>query len=169
MPKHFSPEIKIRALALYIKGDQSAREISEQLFDEFTTEIKPSTIYLWARQNDWELEKKEVEVKAIEQVKESSGQRFARIQEEHLQEYGQLREKAAHDLDVLPFDKAFDAAKALDMGIKGERQIMEGMINLQFVQNVLSVLVEEISDEALLRTLAQRLRSLIQTQEPTLQ
>ena len=55
------------------------------------------------------------------------------------------------------------------MGIKGERQIMEGMINLQFVQNVLSVLVEEISDEALLRTLAQRLRSLIQTQEPTLQ
>ena len=70
---------------------------------------------------------------------------------------------------MLPFDKAFDAAKALDMGIKGERQIMEGMINLQFVQNVLSVLVEEISDEALLRTLAQRLRSLIQTQEPTLQ
>ena len=127
MPKHFPPEIKTRALELYIIGDKSAREISEQLFDEFTTEIKPSTIYLWARQNEWDVEKKEVE------------------------------------------DKAFEAAKALDMGIIGERQIMEGMIYLQFVQNVLSVLVEEISDEALLRTLAQRLRSLIQTQEPTLQ
>ena len=168
MPKHFPPEVKTRALELYIKGDLSAREIAEQLWDEFTTEIKPSTIYLWARQNSWAIDKKEVEVKAIEQVKESSGQRFARIQEEQLQEYGQLREKAAHDLDVLPFDKAFDAAKALDMSIKGERQIMEGMINLQFVQNVLAVLVEEISDEVLLRKLAQRLRSLIQTQEPVI-
>ena len=168
MPKHFPPEVKTRALELYIKGDLSAREIAEQLWDEFTTEIKPSTIYLWARQNSWAIDKKEVEVKAIEQVKESSGQRFARIQEEHLQESGQLRENAAHDLDVLPFDKAFDAAKALDMSIKGERQIMEGMINLQFVQNVLAVLVEEISDEVLLRKLAQRLRSLIQTQEPVI-
>ena len=168
MPKHFPPEVKTRALELYIKGDLSAREIAEQLWDEFTTEIKPSTIYLWARQNSWAIDKKEVEVKAIEQVKESSGPRFARIQEVHLQEYGQLREKAAHDLDVLPFDKAFDAAKALDMSIKGERQIMEGMINLQFVQNVLAVLVEEISDEVLLRKLAQRLRSLIQTQEPVI-
>ena len=51
MPKHFPPEIKTRALELYIIGDKSAREISEQLFDEFTTEIKPSTIYGQDRMN----------------------------------------------------------------------------------------------------------------------
>ena len=55
MPKSFDPDIKNRALELYIQGDQSAREIVEQLWDEFTTEIKPSTIYLWARQNDWDI------------------------------------------------------------------------------------------------------------------
>ena len=49
------------------------------------------------------------------------------------------------------------------MSIKGERTVMEGMINLQFVQNVLAVLVEEVSDDALLSKIANRLRGLIQT------
>ena len=73
-----------------------------------------------------------------------------------------------HDLDHLPFDKAFEAAKALDLSIKGERTVMEGMINLQFVQNVLNVLVEEIPDEDLLRKVAFRLKALIQIEEPSL-
>ena len=168
MPKSFDPDIKNRALELYIRGDQSAREIVEQLWEEFTTEVKPTTIYMWARENGWDNHKVEVQTKAIEQIKESSGQQFTRIQQEHLQEYGQLRQKAAHDLDYLPFDKAYDAAKALDLGIKGERTVMEGMINLQFVQNVLNVLVEEVADEALLRKIAFRLKALIQTQEPSI-
>jgi len=168
MPKSFDPDIKNRALELYIRGDQSAREIVEQLWEEFTTEVKPTTIYMWARENGWDNHKVEVQTKAIEQVKESSGQHFTRIQQEHLQEYGELRQKAAHDLDHLPFDKAYDAAKALDLGIKGERIVMEGMINLQFVQNVLGVLVEEISDEDLLSKIAFRLKALIQTEESSI-
>lgn len=163
MPKHFAPEIKTRALELYIQGDQSAREITEQLFDEFVTEVKPSTIYLWARQEGWGDVANEVKADAIQQVKESSSQRMARVQEEHLDQYEGLRQKAGSALEVLPFDKAFDAAKALDMSIKGERTVMEGMINLQFVQNVLAVLVEEVSDDALLSKIANRLRGLIQT------
>ena len=70
-----------------------------------------------------------------------------------------------HSLDHLVFDKAFDAAKVLDLSIKGERQVIDGMINLQFVQNVLSVLVDEINDEDVLRRIAGRLKSLIQTEE----
>jgi len=165
MPKSFSPEVKNRALELYLRDDKSAREIVEQLWTEFDVSVKATTIYMWARENGWDNDKIEVKTKAIEQVKESSGQRFVRIQQEHLQEYGQLRQKAVHELDHLPFDKAFDAAKALDLSIKGERTVMEGMINLQFVQNVLRVLVEEISDEDLLRKVAFRLKSLTQTEE----
>jgi len=168
MPKSFRPEVKTRALELYLNDDKSAREIAEQLWSEFDVSVKATTIYMWARENGWDNDKVEVQVKAIEQVKESSGKRFTRIQQEHLQEYGQLRQKAVHDLDHLPFDKAFDAAKALDMGIKGERTVMEGMINLQFVQNVLTVLVEEISDEELLRKVAFRLKALIQIEEPSI-
>ena len=151
MPKSFGPEVKTRALELYLPNDKSAREIAGMLWEEFEVDVKPTTIYMWARENSWDEHKEEVKAQAIQQVKESSGQR--------------MREKAARELNHLGFDKAFDAAKALDMGIKGERQIMEGMINLQFVQNVLNVLVEEISEEEVLRKIATKLRALIQTGE----
>jgi len=166
MPKSFSPEIKMRALALYLPGDKSAREIVDQLWEEFTIEVKATTIYLWAKQNEWEEDRVEVQTNALQKVKESSGQKFARVQSEHLDEYAQLRQKAVGELGHLSFDKAYDAAKALDLGIKGERQVMEGMINMQFVQNVLSVLVEEVSDEELLRKIAFRLKALIRIEEP---
>ena len=165
MPKSFGPEVKTRALELYLPNDKSAREIAGMLWEEFEVDVKPTTIYMWARENSWDEHKEEVKAQAIQQVKESSGQRIARLQEEHADEYTRLREKAARELNHLGFDKAFDAAKALDMGIKGERQIMEGMINLQFVQNVLNVLVEEISEEEVLRKIATKLRALIQTGE----
>lgn len=168
MPKQFPPEIKERALGLYIKGDKSAREIAEILWDDFTIEVKPSTIYLWARDGDWGVQQVEVRVEAINKIKESEGQRFARTQREHLDTYESLRHKAGHELEHLNFDKASDAAKALDMGIKGEREVIKGMVNLQFVQNVLSVLVEEINDEDTLKRIAGRLKSLIQTEEPAL-
>ena len=63
------------------------------------------------------------------------------------------------------FDRPFDAAKALDIGIKGERVVMEGMINLQFVQDIMSVLVEEINDSDVLQRVAFKLKALIQTQD----
>lgn len=168
MPKQFPPEIKERALGLYIKGDKSAREIAEILWDDFATEVKPSTIYLWARDGEWGVQQVEVRTEAIQKVKETEGQRFARTQQEHLNTYESMRHKAGHELEHLNFDKASDAAKALDMSIKGEREVIKGMINLQFVQNVLSVLVEEINDEDTLKRVAGRLKGLIQTEEPSL-
>ena len=165
MPKQFPPEIKERALGLYIKGDKSAREISEMLWDDFAVEVKPSTIYLWAREGEWGTQQVEVRIEAINKIKESEGQRFARTQQDT---YESLRHKAGHELEHLNFDKASDAAKALDMGIKGEREVIKGMVNLQFVQNVLSVLVEELNDEDLLKRVAGRLKALIQTEEPSL-
>ena len=168
MPKQFSPEIKNKALALYIKGDKSAREITEVLWEDFAIAVKPSTIYMWAREGDWGIQQSEVRVEAIEKIKESEGQRYARTQREHLDTYESMRHKAGHELEHLNFDKAFDAAKALDMSMKGEREVIKGMINLQFVQSVLSVLVEEINDETTLKKIAVRLKGLIQTEEHSL-
>ena len=119
MPKQFSPEIKNKALALYIKGDKSAREITEVLWEDFSIAVKPSTIYMWAREGDWGIQQSEVRGEAIEKIKESEGQRFARAQREHLDTYESMRHKAGHELEHLNFDKAFDAAKALDMSMKG--------------------------------------------------
>ena len=165
MPKQFPLEVKDRALSLYLEGDKSAREIAEILWEEHEIEVKPPTIYAWAREGEWGIQQGEVRTQALESIRESEGQRFARVQREHLDNYESLRHKAENALDHLVFDKAFDAAKVLDLSIKGERQVIDGMINLQFVQNVLSVLVDEINDEDVLRRIAGRLKSLIQTEE----
>ena len=63
-------------------------------------------------------------------------------------------------LDAL--DKAYDAAKALDIAIKGERTIMSGLVSLQFIQDVMNVLVDEISDSDVLGRVAIKLKALIE-------
>ena len=72
-----------------------------------------------------------------------------------------MRHKAGAALGVLQFDRAYDAAKVLDMSIQGERKVMEGMINLQFVQSVLNILVEEVSDQDTIQRIAGKLKSLV--------
>ena len=164
MPKKFADEIKDTALKLFLEG-ASVPSIASSLSQQYNIDIKNSTIYAWKHQNKWKEDKLDARTAAIDIVKESETQRYARIQQEHLDDYGSLRKKAALELGGHTFDRPFDAAKALDIGIKGERIVMEGMINLQFVQDIMGVLVEEINDPDLLTRVAFRLKSLIQTQE----
>ena len=63
------------------------------------------------------------------------------------------------------FDRAFEAVKALDIGIQGERKVMEGMINLQFIQDVLNILVEEIEDEQIIHSIASKLKLLVTSRD----
>ena len=167
MPKVYDQEIKLKAMKLWVQGI-SGPKIVAQINHEFTSDVKIPTLYTWAKQYKWNEQKNMARTEAMVQIQESEGQRFVRVQSEHLTEYEGLRHKANDALGILQFDKAFDAAKALDMSIQGERKVMEGMINLQFVQNVLNVLVEEIADEDLLRKVAFRLKALIQIEEPSL-
>ena len=86
------------------------------------------------------------------------------ILREHLDTYEQMRHKSKHELDGLLFDRAIDAARIADMSIQGERKVMEGLLEMQFIQDVINVLIEEVSDPAVLDKVAIRLRTLV-TQE----
>ena len=160
MPKVYDQEIKLRAMKLWIEGI-SGPKIVEQINIEFDSDVKIPTLYSWAKQYDWNEQKNLARTEAMETIKESEGQRFARVQAEHLTEYEGVRHKATAALGVLQFDRAFDAAKALDMSIQGERKVMEGMINLQFVQSVLNILVEEVEDQQTIQRIAGKLKSLV--------
>ena len=164
MPKVIPDKIRLKAMELFL-GGQTVPAISAALVKEFNVEVKVPTIYAWSKQYKWKEDKVEARTAAVETLKESETQRYARIQEEHLNDYGRLRKKASSELDGHMFDRPFDAAKALDIGIKGERIVIEGMINLQFVQDIMSVLIEEISDPDILQRIAFKLKSLIQTQD----
>ena len=165
MPKQYAQDVKLKAMELWVPGNLSGKQIADQVNEEFGLDIQPSTIYMWAKQYKWADQKNLARTEAVNHIAETEGQRFSRVQKEHLIAYEGLRHKADSALGVLQFDRAFDAAKAMDMGIQGERKIMEGRINLQFVQSVLNVLVEEIDDQELVAKVATKLRTLVQTQE----
>lgn len=160
MPKVYDQEIKLKAMELWCEG-VSGPKIVDKINLEFSSDVKVPTLYSWAKQYDWNNQKNLARTEAMEKVAESEGQRFTRVQSEHLTEYEGLRHKANAALGVLQFDRAFDAAKALDLSIQGERKVMEGMINLQFVQSVLSILVEEVEDQNAIQRIAARLKSLV--------
>jgi len=164
MPKKIPQNIKDKALELYIPGDKTAEDIVYYLNKEFRLSIKPVTIYSWAKQNNWKALRTQARSTAIEQVQESESQRFARLQKEHLDTYEQMRHKSKHELDGLVFDRAVEAAKITDMSIQGERKVMEGLLEMQFIQDVINVLIEEVTDSAVLDKVAIRLRTLV-TQE----
>jgi len=163
MPKRFPEEVKLGAMELYLRGDKSAKFIAESISKQYDVDVTASTIYSWARSLNWNETKTIAKVDAIIAVKEKESTRFARLQDEHLTTYESLRHKAEHELGGLNFTRAFDAAKAVDIGIQGERKVMEGLINLQFVQDILSVLVEEVSDPDALKRISLRLKGLVQS------
>lgn len=164
MPKKIPQNIKDKAFELYLPGDKTAEDIVYYLNKEFKMSIKPVTIYSWAKQNDWKALRTQARSTAIEQVQETESQRFARLQSEHLDTYEQMRHKSKHELDSLLFDRAIDAARIADMSIQGERKVMEGLLEMQFIQDVINVLIEEVSDPTVLDKVAIRLRTLV-TQE----
>ena len=165
MPKKLPEKVKLKALEMYLTGDHSAKEIASAISKQFKVKVAAPTIYVWASDEDWKGQKALVKTEATAVVKESESQRFARMQTEHLDEYERLRQKAVNELSTLTFDRASDAAKALDLGIRGERVVMEGLINLQFVQGVLNVLIEEIQDQDIIKKVAVRLKTIVQEQE----
>ena len=165
MPKKLPEKVKLKALEMYLTGDHSAKDIATIVSKQFKLNVATPTIYVWAKEADWKSQKALVRSEATAVVKESESQRFARMQTEHLDEYEKLRQKAVNELSTLNFDRASDAAKALDLGIRGERIVMEGLINLQFVQDVLNILIEEIPDQDTNKKVALRLNTIVQEQE----
>ena len=164
MPKRFPESMKNNAMKLFLKGDKTAKEIAE-LVSKDGKEVKPVTIYSWAKQYKWDSQRDVARSENQKQLAETEGQRFARLQQEQLESYTSLASKAYKELDGLHFDRAFDAVKAVDIGIKGQREVLSGLVSLGFVQEILAILVEEISDQKVLEKIALKLNTLVQNQE----
>jgi len=165
MPKKFPKAVKERAFKLYLTDDYSAREIAQQISAEHRTVVNEQTIYAWVRQDDWKTKKAETQAKAVEKVQENESTKLAKMQDEHQALYKSIRDKAGSELQILDFERAFDAVKALDIGIQGERQVAEGLINIQFIQDVVNILVDEIEDPDLIKRIAAKLKVLMASKD----
>jgi transposase-like protein len=165
MPKKFPKAVKDRAFKLYLTDEYSAKEIAQQVSAEHRTVVHAQTIYAWIRTDDWKVKKAETQAKAMEKVQETESNKLARMQDEHQALYKGIRDKAGVELNSLVFERAFDAVKALDIGIQGERQVAEGLINIQFIQDVVNILVEEIEDPELIKKIAAKLKVLMASKD----
>ena len=159
MPKKFPESVKLEAMRLFIAGDKTAKEIAEIVSKDNDTEVKPVTIYAWAKKDRWGEQKDVARTNEQQKLVESEGQKFARLQQEQLSNYTEVAEKAQRELKGLTFDRALDAVRAIDVGIRGQRDVLAGLINLQFVQDVLGILVEEIDDQDTLNKIAVKLKT----------
>ena len=79
--------------------------------------------------------------------------------------YSKIREKANNDLDSIPFDSAIDAVKAAKIGADGEIEILKSMMQMEFVQQVMEILVDEIQDSQTLTVVGNRLMTLVAANE----
>ena len=161
MPKVIPQEAKNKAMELYLQDSYSARQIAETVSSEFSLNISNQTVYAWAKKHDWDSKRTDIKTKALEKTVETESGRLARLQQEHLDVYSNIREKATTELGGLTFNRAFDAVKAAAIGIEGERQVIEGLINLQFVQDVIQILIDEIDDAEVMQRIAAKLRLLV--------
>ena len=91
MPKKIAPEVREKAMELYLQGDLTAKDISEELQRIFKVDVKVPTIYAWSRDSKWNDKQIEARAESMERVQESESARFARMQKEHLN---------THPLDV---------------------------------------------------------------------
>lgn len=164
MPKYIPESVKLEAMRLFVEGDKTAKDIAAEVSKNGVV-VKPPTIYAWAKKERWGQQKDVARTDNQQKIAESEGARFARIQAEQLDSYTAVSNKAYREISELHFDRALDAARAIDIGVKGQREVLKGMINLQFVQDVLSILVEEVSDQNSLNRIAVKLKTLVQQQE----
>ena len=53
----------------------------------------------------------------------------------------------------------------MDIGIQGERQVAEGLIKVQFIQDVVNILVEEIEDQDLMAKIVAKLKIIMASED----
>ena len=159
MPKYIPEELRLQAMNLWLEG-RPAIEIADIISTE-EIKVRPPTIYAWKNKEKWEEMKNVQKHNATTALMETEGQRLARITREQLVGYTTLATKGADELEGLHFDRALDAAKAMDMGIRGARDIEKGLIETGFVNAIMAVLVQELGAEQgeLLARIAVKLKS----------
>jgi hypothetical protein len=161
MPKHIPETIKLKAMELFLQGNKTAKQIANEIStDEHA--VAPPTIYMWAKKEKWGEQKAVAIADNQRDLAESEGQRFSRLQAEQLDGYTEIANKATREMTELHFDRALDAARAADIGIKGQREVLQGMINLEFVQDIMNVLIEEVADQETLQRIGVKLKTIEQ-------
>ena len=156
-----------RALELYLEGDKSVSKISELISDEFGRDISSNTIYAWKRKYDWDDVKAKQQLAVVQKLAVDVEDEVVADQRRQLDSYKYISDKGRSALETLQFSDAMEATRAMDIGIQGERKVRGGLINLEFVQECMSIILNHIDDEDTLKNLAGDFRKLLMKYKDT--
>ena len=149
------------ALVLYLEGNNSFPKMAEILSDEFGRDVSVNSLYAWKRKYDWEDIKAKQQIVVVQKLAEMDEDEIVADQKRQLDSYKYLSDKGRSALETLQFGDAMEATRAMDIGIQGERKVRGGLINLEFVQECMSIILNHIDDETILKNLAGDFRKLL--------
>jgi hypothetical protein len=161
MNRKYSQSVKDFAAKTYIHDDVIIPKIKEDILAKFEVDVPEDTLYQWSKEQGWKDLKSKAIARSREKMVELEASHRRLDSEAHLEQYKKITSKASDALDVLQFDRASDAAKAVDMAIKGERLILEGLIARKFIQGIVSIIMEEVSDKEIRQRLGTRLQDFL--------
>jgi len=161
MNRKYTQNVKDFAAKTYIHDDVIIPKIKENILVKFDVEVPEDTLYQWSKEQGWKELKNKAIARARDKMVELEANHRRLDSEAHLDQYKKITSKASDALDVLQFDRASDAAKAVDMAIKGERLILEGLIARKFIQGIVSIITEEVSDRDIKQRLGLRLQDFL--------
>jgi len=156
-----------RALELYLEGSKSFPKMAEILSDEFGRDVSVNALYSWKRKYDWEDLKARQQIVVVQKLAEIDENEIVADQKRQLDSYKYLSDKSRSALETLQFGDAMEATRAMDIGIQGERKVRGGLINLEFVQECMSIILNHIDDEVILKSLAGDFRKLLMKYKDT--
>lgn len=161
MNRKYTQNVKDFAAKTYIHDDVIIPKIKEHILDKFDVDIPEDTLYQWSKEQGWKELKSKAIARSRDKMVELEASHRRLDSEVHLDQYKKITKKASDALDVLQFDRASDAAKAVDMAIKGERLILEGLIARKFIQGIVSIIMEEVVDKDVRQRLGVRLQEFL--------
>ena len=163
----YPEEIKERACALYIELGQVAsvyRKLLEEFSDKYERMPKEVTVRNWINNSKLSEVRDGIYVDTIRDARAKELEENIARREKHKDYYQQVSEKAGEFLwgaQARPFRDGLDATRALDIGIQGERKIINEQINLKFVEDIFNVINSVIDNEDMLREIGLQLRKVL--------
>jgi hypothetical protein len=116
--KGYSPDVKLRAKALWIVGNHTDQQIAD------TVGIpRPETIAEWRRAERWDKEREIIQQETEKRVSQAVAETISEMNSRHLKEYQLLQSKGVRALQQLDPRTAAEALSMVDSGIRGERLV----------------------------------------------
>lgn len=155
----YNPDIIEFAKGLYLRR-LSKSEIARQVRDTFDVKTTDYTIARWAKDGEWAKELMEVSTKAITQFQEETSYDIAERTQKQIEAYQAATKKGLDALENedLKVKRAKDAAEMIDIGVRGERQVVMGVVTILLVGQLIDVLESEIKDPQDRERVARKLR-----------